>query len=370
MNVSRTEKAMVLGLVAIVLSFATIAPGLNYPQANAQQENAEDPHTAVTGTMEITSETKDDHSHTTYVFTSNELKNKYGYSTMIRVDEHHLQEGESAPPDVRKVEENVRMKIVHESEVDKLDRYQRVKNNGIPMDSYLQWSIVEPVNQDIDTENSIVSPVLALLRFLGILQPAEATHVEAWAHKSAAYSPYDPINIIITDEENVSTDVLGDAGSKLNGNGWSSASGCLYASDLYVLIGGTYKKQTIHHFKYPPFDCDGDHIRLWRINADLAIGAAHSEVKHAEWGDIRHIGGLNTWEDNVFFGHRVTSFESGETSVKNTFDLSSLTCWDTLPNNHLMSNAYTREYWNNARTVFYGSAISGQYATEIQQVQC
>lgn len=365
---STVWKVLATAFAAVLLPFTIMGTSANAQQASSDEE---DPHTNAAGTMEQTTEVINGTVYTTYVFTSNDLKKKSGYSMMMREEQRQLQEGENLVEGQKdkKVDKDAKIKFILEGEADKLDKYQKKKNNGIPMDAYLQWSVGEPIAPDADVSNAFWNPIVEMLRFIGILQTAEATHVQQWAHRSQAYSPYDPIDLILTDDENASTDVLTAAAQKMNGNGWSQLT-CYPSTTLYVLINGVYTGQNANEYKYTGGVCDQYHVRFWRINSDLAIGAAHKEVVDTEYRDIRHIGGLNTWEDHIQPGHRVISFENGETEARNAFSPNSLTCWDVYANFHLMSNSYTREYWNDARTQLINAAVSGQYASELRQVQC
>lgn len=370
MGVLRTEKAMVLGLLAMVLSFATIAPGLNYIQANAQQTDPdkEDPHTDAAGTMQEDREVVDDRSmHITYVFTSEDLRKKYGYSQLLREEIVPLPENYQGPASEKKVAENVKMKLIHESEADKVDKYQKAKNDGIPMVAYRQWKVVVEEQTGANAQknglNSVLNPILSLFGVAQTIQPD--THVEKWAWRQVgtAYEYYDPIDLIWDDTNNASSDVLNAALSRMNGNGWSQIT-CYPSSTLYVIVNGYFTAQNANEYKYTGGICDQYHVRLWRITADRAIGAAHQEVVDTRTFDIRHIGGPNYWENDVQPYHIVISFENGETQARNTFS----GCWTTSSNSHAMSNTYTREYWNSARTTLLYSGYNNGYASQINQL--
>lgn len=241
-------------------SFATISAGLNLAKANTVEETAEDPHTIVTGTMEITSEVKDGHAKMTYIFTSEQLQSKFGATTVLRVEEHHVAEGESLDSFQQEVHENTQLKLISENDGAKMDDYQRAKNNGIPIATYQQWLVVEPIGQD-SASNANSDPILWFLQLIRIMQPAEATHVQGWAHKGTAYSPYDPIDLIWADTENASTDVLNAAVQRMNGNGWSQVT-CAPSSTLYVVINGVYTAQHANEYKYIGGVCDQYHVRM------------------------------------------------------------------------------------------------------------
>jgi len=341
-------------------------------QANATQANPdEDPHTDVAGTMEVTTEVTDGTVHTTYIFTSDDLKKKYGSSILMR-EEHTHYVGDDVPTATEKREhKNVKMKIIHENEADKLDKYQKAKNDGIPMSTYLGWEVMEPIDQSSDSADQ--NPILSFLKFIGLVQIAEATHVQKWAYRStgSAYQQYDPIDIIITDTASASTDVLNAAVGRMNGNGWSATT-CGGSSNLYVLINNVFTQQTTHEYKYIVGFCDQYHVRLWRITADLAIGAAHQEVwKGFDQFDIKHVMSTTWWEDNVTPFHVVNSWENGESQVRSAFGpTGGTTCWSVSANSHSMSNSYTREYWNTDRTTKLYSATNGSTASQINQISC
>jgi hypothetical protein len=369
----RTERSSILKRLAITLavSLLSVFSATTNFQASAQEtaSDEEDPHTDYTGTMEITTTVEDGHVQTTYIFTSDQLRSKFGTSTVLRVEEHHISEGESIPSSQKEVHANKKLKLVSEDDGVKIDKLQKAKNDGIPFNTYEQWLVVEPISQDTSA-NANSDPILLFLQFIGILQPAEATHVQGWAHLSTAYSPYDPINLIWADTENASTDVLNAAVQRMNGNGWSQLT-CYPSTTLYVVINGVYTGQHANEYMYTGGVCDQYHVRMWRINSNLAIGNGHQEVVDTNYRDIRHIGGLNTWEDHKQPGHRVTSWENGETQARNAFGLTGgTTCWLVWGNSHAMANSYTREYWNDARTTLISSAFSNANASIMNQVLC
>lgn len=238
------------------------------------------------------------------------------------------------------------------------------------MSTYLRWDVMEPIDQDSNNLNS--NPILSFLQFIGIVQLAEATHVEKWAYRSTgnAYQQYDPIDIIIDDTANASTDVLNAAVGRMNGNGWSATT-CGGSSNLYVLINNVFTQQTTHEYKYIVGWCDQYHVRLWRITADRAIGAAHQEVwKGFDQFDIKHVMPSATWwEDNFTPFHVVNSWENGESQVRSAFGpTGGTTCWSVSANSHSLSNSYTREHWNTDRTVNQYSATNGGYASQITRL--
>lgn len=126
--------------------------------------------------------------------------------------------------------------------------------------------------------------------------------------------------------------------------------------------------------KYVTGVCYQYHVRIWKINDNLAIGAVHYEIVRTDTFDINHIGGLNTWENDQTPGHVVTSFENGEDQVRSSFVGSSgeriPTCWTATANAHSLSNGYTREYWDSTRTTKMFTAQSGSTATTIDQKRC
>ncbi|MGH9878554.1 MAG: hypothetical protein ACRD5H_13025, partial [Nitrososphaerales archaeon] len=300
-----------------------------------------------------------------YLFTSDDLKKKSGYSMMMREEQRQLQEGENLVEgqEVKKVDKDAKMKFILESEADKLDKYQQKKNNGIPIDAYLQWSVGEPISPDTDVSNAFWNPIVQILRFIGILQTAEATHVQKWAHKTNAYSPYDPIDVIWSDPVGTGSSVITtDMHNRMINKSWSTTTWCAFSNTLYVLINGVYTAQFQHKYKTFAGLCDQYHVRIWKINNNLAIGAAHKEKVDARDYDIRHIGGLNTWENNEPTFHVVLGFELGESEVRSAFAGTSgeriPTCWTATANAHSMSNSYTREYWDTSRTTLLYSASS------------
>jgi len=360
------RKFTAIALIAVLLPVAA----MNL-QVNAQSQTAEeDPYTPVVGAMEIHREVVDGSMHITKIFSSDDVKNKYGVKKMVKEDVIPLDDNYSGPSNEIETVANVKMEVIHENEKVKLDKHQKTKNNGIPMYTHEQWSLVKDKDKTDDTNSNSENRISSNSR-LSIVEPQ--THVQNWAHKQvgSTYVKYDPINVIWADTQNASTDVLNTAVGRMNGNGWGQTSVCLISSDLYILIGSTWTKQTAHEYKYIVGWCDQYHVRMWRLSADSAIGAAHKEHWHGfDQFDIRHIGGWNVWEDNVTPGHVVDSWEGAETEVRNAFTGGGTSCWSIWSNNHSMGNSYTREYWNTARTQLHNSATSNSLASSINQILC
>ena len=98
-------------LLAIALSVALLSISTANLQANAQQAGSdkEDPHTDAAGTMEEDREVIDARSmRVTYVFTSEDLRSKYGYSQLLREEIVLLPENYTGPASEKKVAENVK----------------------------------------------------------------------------------------------------------------------------------------------------------------------------------------------------------------------------------------------------------------------
>jgi len=344
-NKSDIKKLLAISLAVLILPVTGFSL-----QANAQRADSgeEDPHTTATGNLEIKTRVIDGFLYVKQTYTSNDLHQKYGFDQISREQIIPLPENYSGPTDETQVKTDVQLKLIHESETAKLQNYQKLKNNGLPMNGYEKWDVVVP-----DSTATTTQPVSLEL----------VTHVPKWTSKSSsALVLGDPIDLKF-DRVGITPVVMIDqVKSLMNSNGWTSSPPC-GASDQYVLFGTTWKKQNAHEAKAIS-GCDQYHVRLWAISNDLVIGAAHKEYASLLTYRIHHIpqGMTDYWETGQTPGHVVDDFELGETQVRNTFV--GKTCWSATSNNHLMSNSYTREYWQGTIQLLE-TATSTSYASSI-----
>lgn len=355
---TNTNISKLFGIFAIL---AIISMGI-VTQVNAQTPNTtvESPYSKAVGTMETTTNVVDGFLYVKYTYTSDDIHRKYGFQTITKDEIVPIDESYTGPQNDSKVEANVEIEMIHENESNKLEQFQREHGNS-PIFIHEKWKAVIPT-----TDSTAKNPILFNADYDGQSVITLLTHVPNWSGKDqSVYLKYDPIDVIWTDNTSSSSPLIDSVKSTMISNGWSSSTCTGGSSTLYINIAGRgWVGQDADRYKSTGGICDQYHVRMWYLNADQVVGAAHQEDTHGiEIMKINHIGGANVWEQPVVPFHVVHSFENGETQVKNAFT----TCWSSSSNSHWMNNYYTREYYNYALGLFHVSANNNGYATQINK---
>lgn len=355
-----TKTIKTILFTAIVLSMIVPVTGFNMTYADVTK--IDKPTTEFVGTLKTESRQIGDFLYIKETYSSDELQHH-------NVDHIYREEIVPIPEDVNEqtireftskpvIVENKKFDLIHEDEVAKIQKFQNEKNKGMPLSAYQQWKIVG-IEDKSSVKKVVYDPKITF-----------TTHLENWASKKdgSAYLDYDPINLIWTDTISGGNNLITKVNDRIVSQGWNDS--CVYSSDLWINISGTWTKQTKHFIDNTGGTCNQYHVRAWAINNDLVIGSAHKEVLgyKAPWEqvDIQHIStsGPNYWEYNIGtaggYYHILTGFDTSEDEAAGEFSGS---CWSVSKDSHWMNNVYTRNTYKDS--TLEGSAYNDGYATAI-----
>ena len=302
----------------------------------------ETPYTRSNGVLQTTMKDVDGFILVTKTFTSNELKARYGIEMLTKqniipnIDHVPIEES-------TKIQENVEFDVLIEKEgkPDRLTEHQLAKNNGKPMYTHEEWDIV---------------PEIKKTRQVAFYNTAFG----GWTCNVSSCTTsikIDPVNLIF--QETSSTGITVIVKDHLVTAGWSTSKGLCGGGDQKLKINGVWTQQDYQIFK-TDFICDRWHMRLWEVNSDQAVGAAHYEDTHIGTSfDIIHTGNGQSTEIDVVPTHVVHNWEGAEDKVADEFGTGYTINYD----NTNLHNDYTREYKFHTSQVSHVSATSNEDAT-------
>ncbi len=300
-----------------------------------------------------------DYLHIRHTYTSDELE-RLGIDHVFREEIHPVpptasDEEISQFVNTPTTSQNYTMSLVHEDDVSTFDKI-RINGTEVSAQSFRQWNVVKAEkNNNTQTSN---------------VDYRQASY-EDWASKEidTRYQSYDPINLIWSDAFPEGSRLILKVSDKMHSTGWNEP--CPISSDLYVNIGGTWKKQDKHYVDNFGSICHQYHVRAWQINADSVIGSAHKEHDGyklpRERIDILHISssGPNVLERNaVGYGivyHSLSGFDTAEDEAAGEFTGS---CWSVAKDSVYLGNQYTRKTFKN--NILENTARNDGYATVIR----
>ena len=295
--------------------------------------------------------------YVTHTYSSDELKH-YGIDHVYREEifpiiDEMTKETVTDLTKKPKVKKSHKMNLIHGDDPLSFDRI-RNGDSEFSVQAFQEWKIAKVQSND--------KPKNVGYRFV--------SHVEDWASKSdSVYLSHDPVNLIWSDTVSGGSTLLSKVNTEMSGSGWNDL--CVYSSDLYINIDGTWTAQDRHHIDNKSGVCNQFHLCVWEINSNLVIGSAHEENLRfkdpSDQLDIQHISasGPNYTEYNypafAFIAyHSLEGFDSAEDEAADEFTGG---CWSSSKDSHDMGNMYTRKMIKNG--VIEDIAYNDGYATVI-----
>ena len=316
-----TTKTTIVAILVAITILVPITASSVFANTSDNVSVIESPYTKSNGVIQTAVKDVDGFIFVTKTFTSDELKTKYGIEKLTKQtiipNLENVQIEESIT-----TENNVELDVLveKEGESDRLTEYQLAKNNGIPMYLHEEWEIIP------ETKN------IQQVAFYN-------TAFGGWTCNASTCTSSvktDPVNLIF-EEDNSSgiTDIVKD---HLVNEGWSTSGGICGGANQKLKINGVWTQQDYQIFK-TDFICDRWHMRLWEVNSDQAVGAAHYEDTHSLTSfDIVHTGNGQSTEVGVILGHVVHDWEGAEDKVADEFGTGYTVNYD----NTNLHNDYTR----------------------------